>query len=257
MLTPKELTIEQLDECSTEYRRNVSLCEKLGTYIRETQDQLTVLLAVIKHNEENAVDRGSTSRDSHRSGVGTELDGSRDSPVPSPAENRHIRKIGGGRNSSQPPRIKETQRSENAEASEAAPSRTKITFKEDDEVAFKPKATPPEETDWIQGIVVQVIGEGKSRRYKVQDPFPDEGKPSKEFMTSASSMAPIPPPGTLLGPYEVGKRVLALYPETTTFYRATVKTMLEDGNKVKLLFDGDEDGVHKEVERRFVLDHKG
>lgn len=215
-----------------------------------------VLQGLVKHNEENGTDRGSTSRDSHnRSSLPDHGgDAARDSPVPSPAENRHIRKIATGRTSSQPPRMKE--RTEPGDANEPAPSRTKVVFKERDDVAFRPKANPGEETDWIQGIVVQVIGEGKSRRYKVQDPFPDEGKPSKEYMSSASSMAPIPPPTAILGPYEVGKRVLALYPETTTFYRADVKAMLEN-SRVRLLFEGDEDGVYKEVERRFVLDHKG
>ncbi|RAL61393.1 hypothetical protein DID88_009527 [Monilinia fructigena] len=106
--------------------------------------------------------------------------------------------------------------------------------------------------------VTKVIGEGKSRRYKVEDVAPDEGnlgKHPKDFLTSASSMCPIPPDDVTLGPYEVGKRVLALYPETTTFYRAEVKAMLDDG-KVRLIFDGDEDST-KEVERRFVLDHSG
>lgn len=112
--------------------------------------------------------------------------------------------------------------------------------------------------DWIQGKVTKVIGEGKSRRYKVEDVAPDEGnvgKHPKDFLTSASSMCPIPPDDVTLGPYDVGKRVLALYPETTTFYRAEVKAML-DGGKVRLVFDGDEDST-KEVERRFVLDHSG
>jgi SAGA-associated factor 29 len=70
-------------------------------------------------------------------------------------------------------------------------------------------------------------------------------------------MVPIPAEGTPLEDYEVGKRVLALYPDTTTFYRAEVKAMLEDGARVQLLFEDEAAGALKIVERRLVLDHKG
>jgi SAGA-associated factor 29 len=70
-------------------------------------------------------------------------------------------------------------------------------------------------------------------------------------------MVPIPPLGASLGDYEVGKYVLALYPDTTTFYRAVVKAMAENGTKVRLLFEGEEEGDFKLVDRRLVLDHKG
>jgi SAGA-associated factor 29 len=185
------------------------------------------------------------------------LDGSVDSPGPSPAENKIIRKLGAGRPSSQPPRDKEKDTDERSEPSNN-PSRTKITFALGAEVAFKPKIqNQTEEHDWIQGIVVKVIGEGKSRRYDVQDPFPDDPtKPGVVYRSSASSMVPIPPTGSPLGPYEVGKQVLALYPETTTFYRAEVKSMQDNGSKVQLLFEDDAQAP-KIVDRRFVLDHKG
>jgi hypothetical protein len=44
----------------------------------------------------------------------------------------------------------------------------------------------------------------------------------------------------------------ALYPETTTFYRADVKGMLDDGAKVQLLFEEENAGALKIVDRRFV-----
>jgi len=202
---------------------------------------------------ESAPSRGSTSRDSR---AALEFDGPSDSPGPSPAENKQIRKMAAGRTSSQPPRDKGDK--DDREPTNA--SRTKITFEMGAEVAFKPKIQgQTEEHDWIQGIVIKVIGEGKSRRYDVQDPFPDEvtGKPGDSYRSSASSMVTIPPVGTPLQDYEVGKRVLALYPETTTFYRADVKAMLEGGSKVQLLFEDETAGALKVVERRFVLDHKG
>jgi SAGA-associated factor 29 len=126
------------------------------------------------------------------------------------------------------------------------------------EVAFRPKATGAEEPEWIQGVVVKIIGEGKSRRYDVQDPEPDEvtKKPGQVYRTSASSMVTIPPLGQHLADYPKGKAVLARYPDTTTFYRAEVVGM--NGSMVNLKFEGEEDAqVTMEVDRRFVLDHRG
>lgn len=221
--------------------------------------KLEVLNGLVSANEQEASARASNSRESHPR-TAMDFDGPSDSPGPSPAENKQIRKIGAGRTGSLPPKDKESAK-DTTEAGEPSsnPSRTKITFALGAEVAFKPKIpNQTEEHDWIQGIVVKVIGEGKSRRYDVQDPFPDDlSRDGKIYRSSASSMVPIPPVGTPLGPYELGKQVLALYPETTTFYRAEVKALLENGSKVQLLFEDEAQGTLKVVDRRFVLDHKG
>lgn len=224
----------------------------------DTITKLSLLQAMVSHTEGNpepANNRLSAPRDS-RSNM--DFDGPSDSPVPSPAENKHVRKVGSSRTSSQPPREREGVKDE-PEEKETNSRGTKITFALGAEVAFKPKIPgQTEEHDWIQGIVVKVIGEGKSRRYDVQDPFPDDAaRPGETYRSSASSMVKIPPVGTPLSDYEVGKRVLALYPETTTFYRADVKAMVDGGSKVQLLFEEETAGALKIVERRFVLDHKG
>lgn len=209
-------------------------------------------------NEEQASSRGTASRDSHSRGPALD-DSARDSPE-RPLD-KASRKLGHPRPSSQPP--KDVGRKEHSEERESQmPSSshrpTKITFALGAPVAFKPKSSPGgEERDWIQGIVAKVIGEGKSRRYDVQDPYPEPGKAGTVYRSSASSMVPIPSMGSTLPPYEVGKKVLALYPDTTAFYRAEVSAMIEDGRVVQLFFEGDDQGVHKEVERRYVLDHKG
>lgn len=139
----------------------------------------------------------------------------------------------------------------------------KIIFKENAEVAFKLKNTGDStgtEAEWIQGVVVKVIGEGKSRRYDVQDPEPDEvtKKPGAVYRTSAASMVPIPSLGAPLPEYPKGKAVLARYPDTTTFYRAEVVGLNRENGCVVLRFEGEEDAATTwEVDRRFVLDHKG
>jgi len=133
----------------------------------------------------------------------------------------------------------------------------KMLFAQGEEVAFRRKIPGmTDEQDWILGRVVRVIGDGKSRRYEVQDPYPDEGSTNSRYKSSASQMVPIPAEGSPLEDYEVGKRVLALYPDTTTFYRAEILATSDDRAKVQLLFEDDVASALKIVERRFVLDHK-
>ncbi|RDL38934.1 uncharacterized protein BP5553_03274 [Venustampulla echinocandica] len=261
----KEPSTEELDELSSMYREQVRIADNQKAYIGSDSSNgllqnIGILMAVVRSNEEkeeSTTARGSTSRDSH-SRSAMEFDGPSDSPGPSPAENR-IRKAGaGGRTSSQPPRnLDVAVRADGpVEPVERNTSKPKIVYAIGDEVAFKRKSG--EELDWIQGIVTRVIGEGKSRRYEVRDPYPDDKTLDTVYKSSASQMVPIPPPGSKLEDYEVGKRVLALYPTTSTFYRADVKRMLEGGSKVELLFEEEIEGEQeKMVDRRLVLDHKG
>lgn len=227
------------------------------------EENLTILLGVVRHNEEAAEAPPIAARSGNSRSSAMDLEGPSDSPGPTSAENRHVRKIGASRTSSQPPKASESVRGDATpiEAVERPGNKPKVVFAVREEVAFKRKIPGKmDEQDWIQGIVTRVIGEGKSRRYDVQDPFP-EGAATKPgeftYKSSASQMVPIPPPGTPLGDYEVGKAVLALYPETTTFYRAEVKAMLDNGANVQLLFEDEAAGALKVVERRMVLDHKG
>lgn len=226
--------------------------------------QIDILIAMKKASEEKAElpPRGSASRDSRDSvsRSGMDLDGHSDSPGPPSAAERQGRKIGAGRPSSQPPRnLDVIIRTDGVpEANERNSTKPKIVYAVNDEVAFKRKSG--EDLDWIQGIVTRVIGEGKSRRYEVKDPYPDPGVAEANprdtvYKSSASQMVPIPPQDAKFEEYEVGKRVLALYPSTSTFYRAEVKRMLEGGTKVEVLFEEETEG--REVPRRMVLNHSG
>ncbi|KAH8808001.1 SGF29 tudor-like domain-containing protein [Xylogone sp. PMI_703] len=260
---PDKPSVQEIDALSALYRENVRISETLNSLLKgedSPMQKLQLLNALVKHNEETleaSLGRGTSSRESRNNGM--ELDGPADSPVPSPAEHKPIRKLGSSRTSSLPPKDKDgSVKPEQSDHSEAPIGKTKVTFALGADVAFKPKIQgQTEEHDWIQGIVVKVIGEGKSRRYDVQDPYPDEitKKPGQIYRSSASSMVPIPPVGAPLPDYEVGKHVLALYPETTTFYRAEVKAM--KGDKVELLFEDEEMGKIQQQDRRFVLDYKG
>lgn len=248
--------IKDLDDLSSLYREQIKVSEDLGAKIKD-EGMTTMLQMMIEMKKQEEQAAAEKARTSNSRPVGMDFDGPSDSPVPSPADNRQIKKLGSSRTGSQPPSRPEGTPSE---ASERA-SKPKIVYAQHEEVAFKRKLpNKPDEQDWILGKVSRVIGEGKSRRYEVQDPFPDTDINSSGpvyYKSSASQMVPIPPEGSPLEDYEVGKRVLALYPDTTTFYRAEVKAMLNNGADVQLLFEDEAAGELKVVTRRLVLDHKG
>ncbi|KAK0111749.1 SAGA HAT/Core module component [Cadophora gregata] len=252
------ISISDHHELEALYRESVKIAEEQK--VRGSDESILTrlgLLADVQRRAEQEEERVLSARNSTSRNSGIDFDGPSDSPVPSPADNRHVRKIGGSRTSSQPPRSNTDKLDGTAsEASERA-SKPKIMYSLKEEVAFKRKLPggKPEDQDWIQGEVVRVIGEGKSRRYDVKDIDPDAVEGNNIYKSSASQMVPIPPEGTPLGDYEPGKQVLALYPAATTFYRAQVKSMVDGGTRVLVLFE--EEDVEKSIARRFVLDHRG
>jgi SAGA-associated factor 29 len=261
---------QENDELQELYRLQNKLAAQASDILKDgnnpTKEKLHILQAVISANEAPAAEplrRGGSSRDGGRP---LEVDGTSDSPAPSPIVDREKSKLRGigreGRGSLPPKDIPIKQENGSVEPglnpNVEINAKGKITFSLGAEVAFRPKADKGEEKDWIQGVVIKVIGEGKSRRYDVQDPEPDEKtqKPGTVYRTSASSMVSIPPVGHALPDYPVGREVLARYPDTTTFYRAEIVRM--NANTVVLRFEGEEDTeATMEVDRRFVLDHRG
>lgn len=121
------------------------------------------------------------------------------------------------------------------------------------EVAYKPRKGG--EGEWFQCEVVKISSDGL--RFEVRDPEPDEmGNTGKLFKCSWKDLIYIPPensPKSQIPNYPSGTKVLARYPETTTFYPAVVIGTKRDGI-CRLKFDGEEE-VDKEMEviRRLVL----
>jgi SAGA-associated factor 29 len=216
-----------------------------------------------------------------------DFDAGGDSPAPSPpVGGGHTRRLGSGgggagsdrsARDSVPPRAGDrgdTPANSKADSAEPQPppsasaaggqggtaaiQRSKVTFVKGQDVAFKTKASATEQSDWYLGRVLQVLGEGKSRRYKVRDEDPEvEEEKRTEYRTSASNMIPIPNAGTDLPPLEKGKTVLAMYPKTTTFYKAAVVSTDAETGSISLWFDGEESGDKiQEVERRYVLEYR-
>lgn len=130
-------------------------------------------------------------------------------------------------------------------------------------VFYKTK-TRASEGEGILCRVTSVIGEGKQRRYEIQDadpePDPVTGDLPNPYRASVAHLVPIPKSNEGLGDLSKGKGVLAQYPDTTTFYKAEVSSNWkagaggERGDFVRLRFEGEqEEGTWQEVERRFVL----
>jgi SAGA-associated factor 29 len=115
-----------------------------------------------------------------------------------------------------------------------------------------------------EGILCQVtavIGEGKQRRYEIRDSDPDLGQAATPYRASLQQMTPIPATAAKLPDLPPKKNVLALYPQTTTFYKAEVVLFkprqpgeVQKPGMVWLRFEGeDEADMQTEVERRYVL----
>ncbi|KAK0653097.1 SGF29 tudor-like domain-containing protein [Cercophora newfieldiana] len=202
-----------------------------------------------------------------------EFDGAGDSPVPSPIGG-HTRKLGGsagagsdrsGNRDSLPPRGGTPSKAESVPpesvmpGSATAAQRAKVQFFKGQDVVFKPKPTATNESpDWMMGRVQQVTGDGKARRYKVQDADPDLTPDQRaEYRTNASAMIPIPTSNADLPDLEKGKTVLALYPDSTTFYKAEVIGKDAPTGRVSLRFEGEENSVTLQlVERRYVVEYR-
>lgn len=146
----------------------------------------------------------------------------------------------------------------------------RVTFKAGETVFYRHKDKMLE-GEGILCRVTAVIGEGKQRRYEIQDVDTDNttvgtgGKapavanPSSasSFRASISSLMQIPESNDRLPDLAKGKQVFALYPETTTFYRGEVSApwrSKSDGEHVRVRFEGEMENIESQVvERRFVL----
>lgn len=148
-----------------------------------------------------------------------------------------------------------------ADAASSTSSTTSPPLAVGDQVAFRLHSATggggggdDDEEEWIQCEVTKLFSDGL--RFEVRDPEPDEhGHPGQSYKASYRDLIRIPSAsaGASLPAYPAGAKVLARYPETTTFYRAEVVSTRRDG-KCRLKFVGEEDeGKEQEVERRVVL----
>ena len=95
------------------------------------------------------------------------------------------------------------------------------------------------------------------RRFEIQDADPepdDDGNMPAPYRASINSLVPIPITTSGLAEFTRGKQVYALYPDSTTFYKAEMRGM-KTKDICRLRFEGEEErDKEMEVERRYVLD---
>ncbi|GMM44132.1 Sgf29 protein [Pichia kluyveri] len=108
------------------------------------------------------------------------------------------------------------------------------------------------QNEWILCRVLKIISE---TRFEIQDPEPDELHPNGQIFKANYKeviLVPLHLLNSKLKEYKIGSKVLAKYPETTTFYPAEV--LESRNNRCMLRFEGEEE-VDKltPVDRVFVL----
>lgn len=283
---PEKIPNDSLKQMEQLCRNGVKFSEANVASIKAVMEQLKIMRAVIVAKEQaeggsSAPTGKRNARDSAAAAAASlyDFDGAGDSPVPSPiggSSRKYGDRSSNRDRDSMPPKADSvepqgssgtgngggasgsTASGSAAAAAAAASNKSKVVFSKGDAVAFKPRTGGEGVSDWIMGEVAQVLGEGKSRRYKVLDIEPDDQSKQKEYRTSASSMIPITPESqaSTLKDWESGQVVLALYPNTTTFYKAEVHSMDSQG-RVALKFEGENDSTTlQQVERRFVIEYR-
>ncbi|EDU43050.1 DUF1325 domain containing protein [Pyrenophora tritici-repentis] len=291
------------DELEDHLRENIRLLNEAQTLLQpveggnDVHTQMT-LLAALRMSEEvppsasraTSVGHGKSGRDRQGKRKLTDSIDERDSVAadspggPSPKviissqKDRLVAKSGGSRAGSVPVAREGSVKMEDDKDDSGKEVRPRLSPQT--EVLYRNNAknrsstsSMPFEGEGILCRVTSVIGEGKQRRYEIIDADPDPPSPSVPYRASVNHLIPIPPPSgnATLPDLNKGKNVLALYPGTTTFYKAEVvavwrqsdgRVKKEDGGKegetvenlVRLRFEGEDEADREmSVERRYVL----
>ncbi|KAF9220941.1 hypothetical protein BS17DRAFT_712952 [Gyrodon lividus] len=160
-----------------------------------------------------------------------------------------------------------------------------LPLQEGRKVAFHPPAgktadggvVDTDENTWILAVITKCINQDKNR-YEVQDVEPQEdGQPGQCYNTTLRAIIPLPdpnaPPNGAAHPnayqeFPAGSTVMALYPDTSCFYRAEVVSSPKDlqppGRVIsskhismyKLKFEDDDDQEHS-VLAQWVVEWPG
>jgi len=238
-----------------------SNAEKEARAIGETMERLDVLIALRKASESHATDKRSKRPPRGQSPAITS--------TPATHAVNNFQKI------TLPPR-NSVGPSSNIPFSREPKARrealgTQLPLKEGRKVAFHPPTVsgtngPTDESTWILAVVTKCINQDKNR-YEVQDAEPQEdGQPGAFYNTTLRSILPLPDPTappnsashqSAYPVFPAGATVMALYPDTSCFYRAVVLASPSDthpagrratqGSQSKLMYklkfedDGDQE----------------
>ncbi|KAF2838321.1 hypothetical protein M501DRAFT_1005197 [Patellaria atrata CBS 101060] len=277
------------DQLEKLHRDNVRLCsqiEELTTGESDTQLSITSsleLLAALRESSEadvasrTASSGSKPSRNPKRKSEATSVQDDResivaDSPgVPSPkvAVSKDVSRLM-GKTSSRAGSVPATREaSVKAEERDGDGKTSLPRLPIGTEVFYRNKKSSPEGEGMLY-IVTSILdppsnpsstAPPKPRRYEIKDADAESTNPGpikaypRDIIQIPQSNANLP---DIAGVAGHGKRVLALYPDTTTFYKAELIGGNPSEGYVKLRFEGEEnDVVDKEVERRYVLPDVG
>lgn len=123
---------------------------------------------------------------------------------------------------------------------------------------------PSSEEEWILAIIIKVIGTEKGKfTYEVRDAEEQDNSQATPLIAAQKYVIPLPDPKALSSQdFHVGSTVLALYPDTSCFYRAEVvatpkQMQAASGARqptYKLKFEDDDNQEHA-VSAEWVVEH--
>ncbi|KIK69523.1 hypothetical protein GYMLUDRAFT_186581 [Collybiopsis luxurians FD-317 M1] len=231
--TDETIPAEGLDSVKAIYKKLVSGLEEIRLSsekelkaIEEAVEQLGILIAL-----RNAPETTSQDKRNKRPRVASPSAGGTPAPQAPPAPSRGPSITLPPRNSTGTP-IGAVPREPKARREAWA---KQLPLVEGRQVAFHPppnKGGPSslqesEDNNWILAVVDKCIN-GDKNRYEVHDP---ESEPVVRYNTTLRSIIPLPDPNAPAGSpsslsayreFPIGSSVLALYPDTSCFYRAEV-----------------------------------
>jgi len=251
-----------------------SNAEKEARVIGEAMERLDILIALRKASESHATDKRTKRPPRGQSPAVT-------STPATPALNSLQKITLPARNSVGPGSNTPFSREPKARREALA---AQLPLQEGRKVAFHPPTgsgtnAPTDESTWILAVVTKCINQDKNR-YVVQDAEPQEdGQPGTLYNTTLRSIIPLPDPNaspnsashqSAYPVFTAGATVMALYPDTSCFYRAEVLASPSDMHPVgrraaqgaqskpmyKLKFEDDGDQEHS-VSAQLVVDWPG
>ncbi|KAI9846541.1 MAG: SAGA HAT/Core module component, partial [Sclerophora amabilis] len=211
--------VVEIDILQDLYREGVKLAEEEQKILKEDPNgaiQNIGILSALRDASEIELPRSTANLKGRNTKRKLDGDSNAESPVPSPSvasSTTHSRLKGSsGRSGSVPSipkeakemavKMEEPSLSAGAEGVKGNMAEKAGLLIKGAEVAYKQSKQKGIEGEWIQCTIISVSGEGKQKRFEVQDPEPDEnGAPGQIYKTTAAALIPIPAKGTILSDY--------------------------------------------------------
>ncbi|THH11166.1 hypothetical protein EW145_g833 [Phellinidium pouzarii] len=240
--------------------------------IEETLEALSVLIAIRKAPE-NVMNQGATEKRNKRN-RGSSPSSAPATPVPTPINKITLNVKSDRDRTSESPVAQPAQPFKSDAKARSKFYGKQLPLQENRKVAFHQPSTTGEASTWILAVVTRCLNQEKNR-YEVQDVEPQEdGQPGLRYTSNLKTMIPLPDPEAApTDPshpnaypiFNAGSTVMALYPDTSCFYRAVVTEVIPAPREGKihfakqayrLRFEDDDDQIHA-VPAQWVVEWPG